>query len=63
MLVNGARVELPAIHATGHLKYGENVRPWDYYLLDHWSLRLDTKWSPENAEFIKGFPLENLAFE
>jgi outer membrane protein OmpA-like peptidoglycan-associated protein len=35
VLVNGVRVELPAIRATGQLKYGDNVRPWEYYLLDH----------------------------
>ena len=35
VLVNGVRVELPAIRATGQLKYGKNVRPWEYYLLDH----------------------------
>jgi len=35
VLVNGERVELPAIRATGQLKYGNNVRPWEYYLLDH----------------------------
>ena len=25
----------------------------DYYLLEHWSLRMDTQWSPENAEFTR----------
>lgn len=35
VLVNGVRVELPAIRATGQLQYGNNVRPWEYYLLDH----------------------------
>ena len=35
VLVNGERVTLPAIRATGQLKYGENVRPWKYHLLDH----------------------------
>ena len=40
MLVNGVRVELPAIRVTGQLKYGKNVRPWEYYLLDHPQLPL-----------------------
>jgi outer membrane protein OmpA-like peptidoglycan-associated protein len=35
VLVNGVRVELPAIRATGQLKYSGGVRPWEYYLLDH----------------------------
>ena len=35
VLLNGERVDLPAIRATGQLKYGENVRPWEYLLLDH----------------------------
>lgn len=35
VLVNGRRVELPAVHVTGQLAYGENVRPWEMYLLDH----------------------------
>jgi outer membrane protein OmpA-like peptidoglycan-associated protein len=35
MIVNGRRVALPAIHVTGQLAYGENVRPWEMYLLDH----------------------------
>lgn len=39
-LVNGTRVELPAIRATGQLKYGDNVRPWEYLLLDHPQLPL-----------------------
>ncbi|MEQ1438649.1 LPS assembly protein LptD [Fontimonas sp. SYSU GA230001] len=25
----------------------------DYYLFENWSLRLDTQWSPENAEFTR----------
>jgi outer membrane protein OmpA-like peptidoglycan-associated protein len=35
VLVNGRRVELPAIHVTGQLAYGENIRPWEMLLLDH----------------------------
>ena len=40
VLINGARAELPAIRATGQLKYGNNVRPWEYLLLDHPQLPL-----------------------
>jgi len=40
VLLNGTRVELPAIRATGQLKYGNNVRPWEYLLLDHPQLPL-----------------------
>jgi outer membrane protein OmpA-like peptidoglycan-associated protein len=35
VLLNGARVDLPAVRVTGQLKYGQNVRPWEEYLLDH----------------------------
>jgi outer membrane protein OmpA-like peptidoglycan-associated protein len=35
VLLNGRRVTLSAIRATGQLKYGENVRPWEFLLLDH----------------------------
>lgn len=35
VIVNGRRVELQAMHVTGQLAYGENVRPWEMYLLDH----------------------------
>ncbi|MEP6783870.1 MAG: OmpA family protein [Acidobacteriota bacterium] len=35
VLVNGRRVELPAIHVTGQLTYNTtHVRPWDEYILD-----------------------------
>ena len=40
VLVNGVRVELPGIRATGQLKYGNNIRPWEYFLLDHPQLPL-----------------------
>ena len=40
VLINGTRAELPAIRATGQLKYGNNVRPWEYLLLDHPQLPL-----------------------
>jgi outer membrane protein OmpA-like peptidoglycan-associated protein len=40
VLLNGTRVELPALRATGQLKYGTNVRPWEYLLLDHPELPL-----------------------
>jgi len=36
VLLNGRRVELPAIRVTGQLKYGNNlVKPWEQYILDH----------------------------
>ena len=45
VLVNGVRVELPAIRVTGQLKYGNNVRPWEYYLLDHPQLPLTLRFA------------------
>jgi outer membrane protein OmpA-like peptidoglycan-associated protein len=35
VLVNGKRVELPAIRVTGQLRYHDKVRPWEHYILDH----------------------------
>jgi len=36
VLLNGRRVELPAIRVTGQLKFGDNlVRPWEQYILEH----------------------------
>jgi len=35
VLLNGRRVELPALRVTGQLKYNDKVRPWEQYLLDH----------------------------
>jgi outer membrane protein OmpA-like peptidoglycan-associated protein len=35
VLLNGQRVELPALRVTGQLKYNDKVRPWEQYLLDH----------------------------
>lgn len=36
VLLNGRRVQLPAIRVTGHLTYREHqVRPWEQYILDH----------------------------
>ncbi|MFA5939819.1 MAG: LPS assembly protein LptD [Sinimarinibacterium sp.] len=29
------------------------IGSFDYYLLEHWSLRMDTQWSPENADFTR----------
>ena len=35
VLMNGRRVELPAIHATGQLTYNStHARPWEEYILD-----------------------------
>ncbi|MBA2304680.1 MAG: hypothetical protein H0W08_18885 [Acidobacteria bacterium] len=51
VLVNGVRVELPAIRATGQLKYGNNVRPWEFLLLDHPQLPGDLRrFQPGDAE-------------
>ncbi len=36
VLVNGQRVELPAMQVRGRLTYNQNiVRPWEFLLLDH----------------------------
>ena len=35
VLLNGIRVELPAIQVRGRLTYNGNVRPWEFLLLDH----------------------------
>jgi outer membrane protein OmpA-like peptidoglycan-associated protein len=35
VLVNGRRVELPALRATGQLAYDGKVRPWEHVILDH----------------------------
>jgi outer membrane protein OmpA-like peptidoglycan-associated protein len=35
VLLNGRRVELPALRVTGQLKYADKVRPWEQYLFDH----------------------------
>jgi outer membrane protein OmpA-like peptidoglycan-associated protein len=35
VLLNGRRVELPALRVTGQLKYNDKVRPWEQYLFDH----------------------------
>ena len=40
VLINGTRAELPAIRATGQLKYGDNIRPGVYLLLDNPQLPL-----------------------
>jgi outer membrane protein OmpA-like peptidoglycan-associated protein len=45
VLVNGTRRELPAVRATGQLKYGNNVRPWNYLLLNHPQLPLTLHFS------------------
>jgi outer membrane protein OmpA-like peptidoglycan-associated protein len=34
VLINGRRVNLPAVHATGQLRYAERVRLWEFHLLD-----------------------------
>jgi hypothetical protein len=35
VLLNGQRVELPAMQVRGRLTYDGNVRPWEFLLLDH----------------------------
>jgi outer membrane protein OmpA-like peptidoglycan-associated protein len=35
VLLNGQRVELPAMQVRGRLTYNGNVRPWEFLLLDH----------------------------
>jgi outer membrane protein OmpA-like peptidoglycan-associated protein len=35
ILLNGERVEIPAVRATGELRYGRNFREWEFLLLDH----------------------------
>src|SRR5688572_25717750 len=49
VLVNGVRIELPAIRVTGQLKYPQNVRPWEYYLLDHPQLPLTLRFAVGGA--------------
>lgn len=35
VLLNGQRVELPAMQVRGRLTYNGNTRPWEFLLLDH----------------------------
>ena len=76
MSINGARAELQAIRATGQLKYGDNVRPWEYLLLDHPQLPLTLHFAngavdapipftPENTRDIVriDFPTEDRRLE
>lgn len=35
VLLNGRRVELPALRVTGQLRYNDKVRPWEHYVFDH----------------------------
>ena len=35
VLLNGQRIELPAMRVTGQLTYNGNTRPWEFSLLDH----------------------------
>ena len=45
VLLNGRRTELPAMRVTGQLAYGANVRPWEFYLLDHPRLPLTLRFA------------------
>ena len=35
VLLNGQRIELPAMQVRGRLTYSGNIRPWEFLLLDH----------------------------
>ena len=45
VLVNGQRVELPAMQVRGRLTYNGNVRPWEFLLLDHPRLPLTLRFA------------------
>ena len=45
VLVNGSRVELPAMQVRGRLTYNGNVRPWEFLLLDHPRLPLTLRFA------------------
>ena len=75
-MINGQRVELPALRATGQLAYNGNVRPWEFLLLDHPRLPLTLRFAvggigqsfPFTAEVTReivriDFPLAQSALE
>lgn len=51
------RFEAPAVRLPGEPAPDRGatdfIGSFDYFLLEHWSLRTDTQWSPENAEFTR----------
>jgi outer membrane protein OmpA-like peptidoglycan-associated protein len=56
VLLNGRRVELPAMRVTGQLAYSGNVRPWEFYLLDHPVLPLTLRFAVGGVG--QSFPFE-----
>ena len=54
VLVNGQRVELPAMRVTGKLTYNGNTRPWEFLLLDHQRLPLTLRFAVGGVN--QGFP-------
>jgi outer membrane protein OmpA-like peptidoglycan-associated protein len=53
VLLNGRRVELPAIHATGQMSLGGVTRPFETIILDHprFPLSLRVSYGPRGAAF------------
>jgi outer membrane protein OmpA-like peptidoglycan-associated protein len=45
VLINGQRVDLPAMRVTGQLTYSGNTRPWEFLLLDHPRLPLTLRFA------------------
>ncbi len=54
VLLNGQRVELPAMQVRGRLTYNGNVRPWEFLLLDHPRLPLTLRFAVGGIG--EGFP-------
>ena len=49
-------MELPAVRVTGQLAYSGNVRPWEFYLLDHPTLPLTLRFAVGGVG--QSFPFE-----
>jgi outer membrane protein OmpA-like peptidoglycan-associated protein len=54
VMVNGQRVELPAMQVRGRLTYNGNTRPWEFLLLDHPRLPLTLRFAVGGVG--EGFP-------
>lgn len=54
VLLNGERVELPAMQVRGRLTYNGNTRPWEFLLLDHPRLPLTLRFAV--GAIGEGFP-------
>jgi outer membrane protein OmpA-like peptidoglycan-associated protein len=54
VLLNGARVDLPAMQVRGRLTYNGNTRPWEFLLLDHPRLPLTLRFAVGGIG--EGFP-------